>query len=214
MHRVKKYLPLFILFISAFGISQEIEPSYNRFSLEATTGIHIPFSPDDFISRSDYISFGQFQVSARYMITQKYGIKAHYAYNGFRDKNDKNLKNDYHRLGLEGVVNIGKLLDVNYRIREKIGLLAHSGAGLTLSKPNTGGTDRIGNFLVGLTGEVKLSERFTLLGDFTYVVNFKQHHSYNGVPLPNSEPTTGGYGNISIGLMYALGGKKIHADWY
>lgn len=192
------------------------ESNFNRFSAELTTGVHVPLSPGNGISRTKYIAFKQFQLSGRYMFTDKFGLKGHYAFNRFANPKDNNMGITMHRLGLEGVVNVGKLLNVDYRLRERYALLMHTGLGVTFAKPSSvSGTEHIGNFLIGFTGEVKLNDRFSLLGDITYVRNFKQHYGYDGELLnANFDAESGSFVNVSIGLMVSLGQGKYHADWY
>ena len=203
---------LFLMLVSGAATAQEA--NFNRMSLEITTGIHIPNSPNNEISNSKYIAFKQFQLSGRYMFSEQFGVKGHYGFNGFSnpDNNDEGV--NANRIGLEGVVNVGRLLNVDYSVREKVGLLFHGGVGLTSAKPSVGGTaERMGNLLAGLTGEVKLSNRFALLVDATYVANFSQHYNFNGVPL-DPKTNSGGFMNLSVGIMYSLGSKSHHADWY
>lgn len=211
----RTYLLLSLLLFCGLIASAQ-ESNFNRFSAEVTTGIHVPLSPGDGISRSKYIAFKQFQLAGRYMFTEKFGIKGHYAFNRFANPDDTSMGLSMNRVGLEGVANIGKLLNVNYRIRERFGLLFHTGLGVTLAQPSsTDGTDKIGNILVGFTGQIKLNENFALLGDMTYVSSFKQSFGYNGALLKSSSPSgSGGFVNVSIGIMYSIGDKKYHADWY
>lgn len=204
-----------ISLLLCFGIITAQETKYNRFSAELTTGIHVPLSPNNEISSSDYIAFKQFQISGRYMISNKYGLKAHYGYNKFDDPNDSENGITFHRIGLEGVANINRLLEVNPAGRRRFNLLAHGGVGLSFAKANLGnGTDHIGNILLGLTGEIKLNNRFSLLGDVTYLANFRQHTYFDGKSLPNNDYKTGSFVNVSLGIMYSFGPNKFHADWY
>lgn len=205
---------LFVIFLFISGVLSAQETNFNRFSVELTTGIHIPFSPKNEITNSDYIAFNQFQVAGRYMFSQKLGIKAHYAYNHFVNSNNSDEGVNSSRVGLEGVANVGKLLNMDYTIAERLGLLLHAGGGITYSKPLiNGGVERMGNLMAGLTAEVKLSERFALLADATYVANFSQHYDYNGAIL-RPKTNSGGLMNVSLGIMYSLGSKKMHADWH
>ncbi len=192
------------------------EPNFSRFSAEITTGVHVPLAPTEGISRSKYIAFKQFQLSGRYMFTDKFGLKGHYAFNRFANPKNNDMGITMHRVGLEAVGNVGKLLNVNYRLRERYALLMHTGVGVTFANPSSvSGTDHIGNFLIGFTGEVKLNDRFSLLGDITYLRNFKQNYGYNGQLLNKDfDPEPASFVNVSIGLMVSLGQGKYHADWY
>lgn len=191
------------------------ETKFNRFSVALSTGVHIPLSLQNGKSSSDYIAFKQYQVAGRYMISDKYGLKAFYGYNQFNDPEDSQSGFTFYRIGAEGVANLSKLLKVNYRVRERFVLLVHGGAGLSFAKLSSqGGTDRIGNFLLGLTGEVKLNKHFSLLADATYLANLKQHHFFDGTSLPNNNFQTGSFMNLSVGLLYSFGSREHHADWY
>lgn len=204
-----------IILLCGYSISAQ-ESRFNKISIELTTGVHVPLSPAKDISRSKYIAFKQFQLAGRYMFNEKFGLKGHYAHNTFGNPKDSKMNLKMNRLGLEGVANIGKLLNVNYRLRERYGLLFHTGFGLTLAQPSTAkGSDKIANILAGFTGEIKLNNRFTLLGDMTYVANFKQNYGYNGSLINvNGANESGGFVNVSVGIMYSLGSEKYHADWY
>lgn len=210
-----KQFCLLMLLLATISVTGQTD-KFNRFSAEFTTGIHVPLAPDYGISSSEYIAFKQFQISGRYMVTEKYGIKGHYGFNNFSDPNDSNMGVSYNRVGLEGVVNVGKLLNVRFRLRERFGLLFHTGAGITFANPSSvSGTEHIGNILAGFTGEIKLNNSFTLLGDLTYIANLKQHYAYNGELInANYDPVPGSFVNFSIGIMYSFGEEKYHADWY
>ncbi len=192
------------------------ESNFNRWSAEFSTGIHVPLTPNEGISRSKYIAFKQFQLGGRYMFTEKFGLKGHYAFNRFANPDDNKMGVSFNRIGLEGVVNVGRLLNVNYRLRERLGLLFHTGAGITFAKPSSANSaEHTGSILVGLTGQYKLNNSFALTGDLTYVANLKQHYAYNGELLDaNFESVTGSFVNVSVGIIYYFGEEDYHADWH
>lgn len=212
--KIKYSICTIVLFISSFAHSQQ--ENFNRLSVELTTGIHIPLKPEAGIARSKYVGFKQFELGARYMFSEKFGVKGHYGYNNFSDPDNLSRGILLNRFGLEGVVNIGKLLNVNYNIREKFGILVHAGPGITFAIPESNeNVDRMGNLIAGITGQIRLSERFTLLGDVSHISNFSQQYGYNGVLLDaNSSSNTGSFLSISFGLMYSIGSKRHHSDWY
>lgn len=202
---------------------------YNRFSAEISGGLHIPLSPTDDIKTGDYIGFQQFHVGVRYMLSPKFGLKVFFATNKF-DGGERgeavmgggavetiDYHNTFTRVGVEGVANLGDLLNLNPRFLDKNGILIHAGAGLTFSSPASrpGRVDRMGIIVAGITPQRKLSERFTVFADLTYVANLKQHYSYRGLKI-NEDLTAvvGGFASVSFGLTYYLGGNKEHADWY
>src|SRR5690606_33585615 len=210
-----KQFCLLLLFFATLAVSAQTD-KFNRFSAEFTTGIHVPLAPNDGISRSKYIGFKQFQLSGRYMFSEKFGLKGHYAFNRFSNPKNSDMGNTFNRAGLEGVMNVGKLLNVSYLIRERFGLLFHAGAGITMAKPSSvHSNETIGNLMAGFTGQIKLDNSFALLGDLTYVGSFNQHYAYNGELInANFDPESGGFVNVSIGILYYFGEEKYHADWY
>lgn len=205
------------LIVSVFLLSSLIstaqENNFNRWSVEVTTGIHVPLEASDLKSRLKYVAFKQFELAGRYMFTEKFGIKGHYGFNSFSDPNKSEMGISLNRVGFEGVANIDKLFNINYRFRERFGLLFHTGVGVTLGKPtDDGDADYMGNLMMGFTGQIKLSGSLTLLGDITYIKNLKQDYGFNGVLLDNSAPHS--FVNVSIGIMFSLGQANYHADWY
>ena len=211
---IPRTLFLALFFISSASLLAQ-ESNFNRWSAELTTGVHVPLAPNQGISRKKYIAFKQFEFATRYMFTEKFGLKGHYGFNRFANPKDTKMGVTFHRIGMEGVMNVGKVLNINYRLRERLGLLFHTGVGVTFARPEaTRGTDHMGNFLVGLTGQIKLNESFTLLGDMTYIRSMKQHYAYNGQPMIPFEDTPGAFVNVSVGIMYNLGEHRYHADWY
>lgn len=207
------FLLVSIFLFSSFNLLAQ-KNDYNHWSVEISTGLHVPFSPGDGISRSEYIAFKQFQLSGRYMFSKRVGIKGHYGFNRFADPDNKDLAVSFNRVGLEGVLNVGRLLNVSFHIREKIGLLFHTGVGITFSNSaSSTGVDRMGNILAGFTGQINVSNGIALMGDLTYISNIKQHYGYNGILL-KSAPSSGGFVNLSVGIIFNLGEERYHADWY
>ncbi|MCZ4319942.1 hypothetical protein O4H26_13195 [Aequorivita viscosa] len=210
-----KILLVSVFLLFSFNLLAQSD-KFNRLSAEISTGLHVPLAPGDGISRSKYIAFKQFQLSGRYMFSKKMGIKGHFGFNRFADPDVKNTAVSFSRLGLEGVLNVGSLLNLDYHIREKVGLLFHTGVGVTFANPTgTTGTDKIGNILAGFTGLVRLNNTMALSGDMTYISNIKQHYGYNGASLNAGEKgVSGGFVNVSIGIMFYLGEHRYHSDWY
>lgn len=217
-------LVVFSLILSTSVSSQGLN-DFNKFSIEVSGGMHIPITPTDLIDDGDYSGFQQFQASARYMISPMFGIKAHFGTNKFdageegsgRYYEQTDLNNTFTRVGIEGVVNLGDLFNMSPRFVAKNGILFHAGAGLTFSSPSTiqGKVDRMGTVIVGITPQRKLSERFSIFLDASYIINPKQHYSYSGILMSDDYASqVGGYVNLNIGLAVYLGSQKEHADWY
>lgn len=218
-----KFLNFKILSIAAFlliGIAasaQTYERPYNQWSIEVQTGYHLPAAPSDFVKLGDYSgAFKQFQGGVRYMITDTYGLKAHYSFLNFENPDVSGGGVKYNRVAIGGVANLWKVFNVKGDFKKSFGLLFHLDVGVTFANPSTvGGTDHIGNIMGGFNPQYKLSKNFTLMADIAYQANLKQHYAYDGVLLdPSYEHKTGGLFNFSIGLTYSFGKKDNHADWY
>ena len=91
------------------------------------------------------------------------------------------------------------------------------GVGVTFAKPETiSGTEHIGTATIGLTPQVKLSERISLYSDIAFAFRFKQHYGFDGVLLNNDKMIETinnppvfegskyyeGYFNFYLGLYY------------
>lgn len=208
-----KYIILFSFLILATALTAQ-EANYNRWSIELSGGVHAPITPHSGIARSKYIGVKQVQLSARYMFDDRFGLKGHYAFDRFEPRGNSDEGVSFDRFAVEGVANVGKLLNVNYTIRERVGLLFHTGIGISFAKSSE--IDNVRNMttaLIGFTGEIKLSNRLSLLGDLTYVSHLRPIYNYNGALL-ESATSSGGFVNVSVGLIYNIGNKAYHADWY
>lgn len=200
-------------FLLLLGVSLQAQRQYNRFSLEFKLGAAIPFSPVGTISRSEYISFKNFQIGGRYMLNQKLGWHGAYTYQGF---GDQNAGLDFHQFSLQGVVSLSHIFNFPYYINEYANLHLHGGPGMSIAYPSSTNTyDRIGNILLGGSLLFNLSPRLAVMGDLTYSYQIGQLYAYNG-DLLNVQGNSENGGNlfIGIGVHIYLGKEKYHADWY
>ncbi|MNK71508.1 Outer membrane porin F precursor [compost metagenome] len=95
-----------------------------------------------------------------------------------------------------------------------IGLLGHAGFGYSqLRSDNFKGADEIGNFITGVTGQIKLSNRVALTGDFSAIFNATQDRTFDGAYVPNNRGFSGLIFNGTVGLNVYLGKNAKHADW-
>lgn len=188
---------------------------FNKWSIELAGGFNKPqrpFTPGYFTSTpSPYVvDFG-----VRYMFNNKFGLKADFGYNSFQNDNDSfDFDTKYYRIGLQGVINAGRVL--NFETWTKtIGLLFHGGFGVAqLEDQNHAVKDRTGNFIAGVTGQIKLSDRFALTGDFTTILSAKQDLTYDAASVSGVPGFHGILFNGTVGLTYYLGKNAKHADWY
>jgi hypothetical protein len=203
-------------FLCVLSNTRAQSEKFNAFSLETGFGATIPLSPKDNISRTKFTGLSQFNIGGRYMFTKSLGIKGSYQFDGFRSKEMSNVGIDYHTLRLEGVYNVGRLLNLPQRVYENFGLLTHAGVGYSRGKPvGENFSEQTANLQWGLTPLFKLNNTIALYGDLTYVFNFKQHYAYDGSLLnPTFDSVTGRYITMGIGVMIYIGEENRHADWY
>ncbi|MCG2431692.1 hypothetical protein [Aequorivita xiaoshiensis] len=205
------------LLIGITATAQKGDRQYNNWSIEAQTGYHVPLAPNKFVELGDYDgAFKQFQAGVRYMITEKYGVRAHYSFLNFENPEVQGGGVKYNRVAIEGVANVWKVANVEGEFKENIGLLFHLGAGVTFANPSTvTGTDHIGNIIVGFTPQFRITDNIALFADFSYMANIKQHYSYGGELFDlGYKHETGGLVNLSVGVSVSFGNREEHADWY
>jgi OOP family OmpA-OmpF porin len=194
------------LLIAAPFFGQETT-SFNKFSIEVQGGLHVPLQLVDNINASDYTDFKTGQVGVRYMFNECFGAKLSYGFNSFEDKENSDFGLDYHRVTLEGVYNM--------QLANRFGILAHAGLGYASAAPSS--IDKNENtaiFTLGLTPQVKLSDRVAVFVDATYLVSASQHYYFNGQLInPNFQSRTAAFATFGIGATIYLGKNTTHADW-
>ena len=196
--------------------TEKKESDFNKWSIELNGGLN---KPTRTMSAGYYTkTFNPFHadLGVRYMFNPKFGVKLDFGYDKLEDGNGSApFESTYLRTSLQGVVNIGRVLNFE-TWTNTFGLLAHGGFGASqlTSKNGFEGEDYMGNGILGLTGQVKLSNSIVLTGDITGIANGKQQHNFDGM---NQVPTTAIDGilmNMSVGMTFYLGKNEKHADWY
>ena len=181
-----------------------------QFSVEGGYGISLA-SPPSLTDKNHY------NVGARYMINEYWGVKAGYSHNKFRTDATPSTGMDYDRFTAEAVYNLGRKLYLPGYTGGYVNLLAHAGFGYTYSKSTqVKYTDNIGNITFGLTPQVYIIRNLTLHADFAYVLNIRQHDDFDGFPHYENnvaKPFLGSLFNASIGLTLYLGKTGSDSDW-
>ncbi|WP_369765976.1 OmpA family protein [Flavobacterium sp. WC2429] len=216
-----KKLILTLVFAAAFttmSAQTETEKStkedYNKWSIELAGGVNKPQRPMTsgyFTSTpSPYV----IDLGARYMFNNKFGLKADFGYNSFEGQNSsKDFSTKYYRVDLQAVANLGRIMSFE-TWTNTIGLLGHAGFGLAqLEDQNSAAKDRMGNFMAGITGQIKLSNRVSLTGDFTTILNAAQDRSFDAATFRKHQGFQGILFNGTVGLTVYLGKNVKHADW-
>ena len=149
------------------------------------------------------------------MFNNKFGLRLGGGYDKFVEgdsssKFDSNIWN----VNLQGVANVGRVLSFEDWTRD-LGLLAHAGVGIGQLRADAfDGADNLGFVTFGLTPQVRLSNRVTLLLDGSMYWYARQHKTFDGFSQTGNTGFKGMNFTGTIGLQVALGRHMIHADWY
>ncbi|RDI56593.1 OmpA family protein [Flavobacterium glaciei] len=192
-----------------------VENSFNKWSVELAGGFNKPSRTMSPGHRTAVVSPYVVDLGVRYMFNNKFGLKTDLGYNSFTE-GDNSIKFDtkYYRVNLQGVANLGRIMSFETWTKT-IGLLGHAGVGLSfLEKENPSfSRDRMGNLMAGITGQIKLSDRIALTGDFTTIVHGRQNLAFDGASTVSTRGLSGALFNGTAGITVYLGNNVKHADW-
>ena len=149
------------------------------------------------------------------MFNNKFGLKGDFGYNSFtEEEGSMPFDTKYYRADLQGVANLGRIMNFE-TWTNTFGLLAHAGFGLSFleRKDPTYLKDRMGNFMIGVTGQIKLTDRIVLTGDFTTISNTKQNFAFDGASNNTIRGFNGSLFTGTAGITVYLGKNAKHADW-
>jgi OOP family OmpA-OmpF porin len=197
------------------SIESPVETPFNKWSVELAGGFNKYQRPVTAGYSTTLISPYVVDLGVRYMFNNKFGLKTDFGYNSFTNKDDsQSFDTKYYRVDLQGVANLGRIMSFETWTKS-VGLLAHAGVGLSFleRKDPSYKKDRMGNFMAGLTGQIKLSDRIALTGDFTTILNAKQNLAFDGASSSNTRGFGGILFNGTAGITVYLGKNVKHADW-
>ncbi|WP_366186003.1 OmpA family protein [Flavobacterium ovatum] len=192
--------------------TKPVNESFNKWSVELAGGFNKPVNNIAPGYSFSLISPYTIDLGVRYMINNKFGIKADLGYNHLTEKKGTaSINSTYYRGDIQGVANLGRIMDFQ-TWTNTIGLLAHAGAGVGQIR---GGSvkDLSVNVMAGLTAQVKLSNHFALTGDISTILNAKQEYTFDsqGASFTNGFKST--LLNGTVGITYYIGKNEKHADW-
>ncbi|MEP0713592.1 OmpA family protein [Algoriphagus sp.] len=223
----KQVLSLVLLGLSNLLLAQT---DFNRWSLETNAGFNKPMGPLTPGYLSPTLNIGHLDFGVRYMVNEKFGLKADAGFGSFSEAKDKSpsFTTNYFRANIQGVANLGRIMNFESFTRS-VGFLGHFGVGggsLKFEQTTlTTDPEYVYNFITGLTGQLKLGTRVALTGDISMIINGRQTYTFDGnqynaevqPPAPNSNPmvhATGTWWTGTLGLNFYLGKQTEHADWY
>lgn len=215
---MKKSVIILAFALGLTGVNAQTEnnsaKNFNQWSVEFGAGFNKPqkpFSNGNFTSTpSPWVG----DLGVRYMFNNKFGLKADFGYDSFTNKGSSlDFDSRYYRVDLQGVANLGRIMNFE-TFTNTIGLLGHAGFGYAqLRSDNFRGADEMTNFIAGVTGQVKLSNRVALTGDFSTIFNASQDRTFDGAAIPGNRGFSGLVFNGTVGLNVYLGKNAKHADW-
>ena len=196
---------------------------YNKWSVDVNFGANKPTVGFTSGYATKTPSFWTLNGGVRYMFNNKFGLRLGGGYDSFTEgKKSPKFNSNIWNVNLQAVANLGRVLSFEDWTRD-LGLLAHAGVGIGQLKGDyIPKADNIGFVTAGLTPQVRLSDRVTLLLSGTFNWYLTQHYTFNGESLtkdPNVTPMRnvnfqGLNFTATAGLQIALGKKQVHADWY
>jgi len=194
--------------------AQTSNSGFNKWSVELDGGFTKPQRPlTNGYATSTPSSFVT-DLGVRYMFNNKFGLKADFGYNSFTGKNNSlDFDSKYYRVDLQAVANLGRIMNFE-TWTNTIGLSGHAGFGYgQLRNDNFKGADEVGNFIAGVTGQIRLSNRLALTGDFSTILNASQDRTFDGAAVGANRGFSGLIFNGTVGLNVYLGKNAKHADW-
>lgn len=220
----KAVLPLLLLSLAQGVYAQEASESekpaqdYNKWTIEFGGGINKVSNPLGPGFHVDGYNLYHLDLGGRYMFNTKFGLKLEAALDRLQgDDRSTDFETNIYSIGLEGVVNLGRIFEFE-TWTSRLNVLAHAGVGVGMMDKNDfrTETDHIGSFLAGLTGQIKLSPRVALFGDFTMTNSFAMQTNYDGTRYDSrgKQGFDGTLFSASVGINIALGSHEEHADWY
>lgn len=227
---MKTYVTTILLSTLCFNsicAQDKLENAYNKWSLELNIGQNKPEKPfatgyfsSDPNSYFNFNGIEHIDFGVRYMFNPYFGGKVDVGYDILQNQSGTAslpFETKQYRVGLQGIINFSRLLKFE-TFSNRFGLLAHGGLQVSQLAPqmgiNKGITEQNGGLIIGLTPQVRISNRLVLNGDFSYMSNVRQHLNWDGSTSNSSNNLAGSLFNTSLGLTVYLGKNEKHADWY
>ena len=217
----RQFLAFVMTILLSLGVNAQ---DYNKWSIDASGGVSIlsssGFSEGYFASVPNVWTANG---GVRYMFNNKFGLRLGGGFDQLQHAgNSPKFATRIWNVNVQGVANLGRVLAFE-EFTKNIGLLGHFGVGYGyMTSKSFKGVDNLGIITFGITPQVRLSDRVTLLLSGTFNWYLTQHYTFNGESLtkdPNVTPMRnvnfqGLNFTATAGLQIALGKKRVHADWY
>lgn len=217
----RQFLAFVMAILFSLGVNAQ---DYNKWSIDAGAGVSILSSSG--LSEGYNTPFPNLWTmngGIRYMFNNKFGVRVGGGFDQLNQAgNSPKFATRIWNVNVQGVANLGRVLAFE-EFTKNIGLLGHVGVGYGyMTSKNFRGVDNLGIITFGLTPQVRLSDRVTLLLSGTFNWYLTQQYTFNGENLTKDVNMTpmrhvnfqGLNFTATAGLQIALGKKRVHADWY
>lgn len=210
-----KKITLATLFMGcAIAFGQVTAPSFNRWSLDASFGTNKAvrqFTPGYY---SGIANFSSLQIGGRYMFSSTSGFDVSVGHDRFKEGgNSLEFNSQITRLNMQIVLNLANTFNF-YEWTERIGLFAHTGVGLGMINSEANTSNLIGSMMVGLTPQIKLTNKLAVNFDLSVVGNARQGYTFDGnTSLNEFSGLNATFWTHRVGINYYFGGYDTHADW-
>lgn len=217
----RQFLAFVMAILFSLGVNAQ---DYNKWSIDTGAGVSILSSSG--LSEGYNTPFPNLWTmngGIRYMFNNKFGVRVGGGFDQLNQAgNSPKFATRIWNVNVQGVANLGRVLAFE-EFTKNIGLLGHVGVGYGyMTSKNFRGVDNLGIITFGLTPQVRLSDRVTLLLSGTFNWYLTQQYTFNGENLTKDVNMTpmrhvnfqGLNFTATAGLQIALGKKRVHADWY
>lgn len=219
----KVVLPLLMICLTSASLNaQDVQETtssnsndFNKWSIDVNGGINKAANPLTPGYTTSAFNFFHADLGFRYMFNTKFGMKLDFGYDKFQEDEGPEFESNFMRVGLQGYANLGRIMEFE-TWTNRLNVLGHMGVGVGQLKNEDAfdGEDWVGSFLIGLTGQFKISERVALNADFTMINSFSQQHTWDGFSNPSTRGFDSTMYNATLGLSVYLGKQAQHADWF
>ncbi|MGY6558558.1 MAG: OmpA family protein [Nitritalea sp.] len=215
---MKKIL-LSTLMAGAMAYGAQAQDDFNKWSIDVGGGFnHAATRFTSMQYETPFLNLGHADIGVRYMLTEKFGLKANYGFGQFvGSDNSLPFTTNYYRANLQAVTNLGRIMNFE-QFSQRIGLLAHFGAGFGAQTPQENQfadvRDNFYNLMGGFTAQVRLTDRIALTGDISHAILGRLSVATDGASEVLGRRTIGNWWTGTVGLNFYLGKKSQHADWY
>jgi hypothetical protein len=203
-------------------IKKEDKHLYNKWSVEFNTGNNKPLKPfspgystsDDKTVLKTPVN-NHFDIGVRRMFSTKFGLKLDIGSDIIENQKGSSSLDFYAKqnsISFQGLINLGRISGFEV-FTNTFGLLTNFG--IQVSQFNLGKLKEYnGGVIMGITPLAKLSERFLFSGNFSILVNTRQHLNWDGGESDSNKNLIGTMNYIKLGVIYYIGKNENHADWY